>query len=53
MDDGRLGVEGTGSDADWWRVVVTASWLHLDACGTPVDLGDTTPPGPVRGHGDE
>jgi len=48
VDDGRLVVSGEGSDADWWRVVATACWLHLDASGTPADLGDTTPPGPDR-----
>ena len=53
VDDGRLMVEGEGSDADWWRVVATACWLHLDASGTPADLGDTTPPGPVRRLGAE
>ena len=51
--DGRLSVEGQGSDADWWRVAATACWLHLDASGTVVDLGDTTPPGPVRRLGAE
>ena len=44
----RLAVEGDGSDADWWRVVATAGWRHLDAPGTLADVGDTTPPGPVR-----
>jgi HAD superfamily hydrolase (TIGR01450 family) len=53
VEDGRLTVEGEGGDADWWRVVATASWLHLDASGTPVDLGDTAPPGPVRRLGAE
>lgn len=53
VDGGRLTVSGAGSDADWWRVVATACWLHLDATGTPVDLGDTTPPGPDRRLGAE
>ena len=53
VDDGRLTVSGDGTDADWWRVVATVSWQHLDASGTPVDLGDTTPPGPVRRLGAE
>lgn len=48
VENGRLAVGGEGSDADWWRVVATACWLHLDASGEPADLGDTTPPGPVR-----
>ncbi|MDI4643234.1 HAD-IIA family hydrolase [Rhodoblastus acidophilus] len=53
VEDGRLVVSGEGNDADWWRVVVTVSWQHLDASGSPVDLGDTTPPGPVRRLGAE
>jgi HAD superfamily hydrolase (TIGR01450 family) len=46
--DGRLEVRGEGSEADWWRVAATASWLHLDATGAPADVSDTAPPGPVR-----
>lgn len=53
VDDGRLTVSGDGTDADWWRVVATVCWQHLDASGSPVDLGDTTPPGPVRRLGAE
>lgn len=48
VDDGRLVVDGEGSDADWWRVAAVAGWRHLDATGTPADVTDTTPPGPVR-----
>lgn len=48
VEDGRLVVEGEGSDADWWRVAAVAGWRHLDATGTPADVTDTTPPGPVR-----
>lgn len=51
--DGRLAVEGEGSDADWWRVAAVAGWRHLDAAGTPVDVTDTTPPGPARQLGAE
>ena len=53
VDGGRLVVRGEGGEADWWRVAATACWLHLDASGTPVDLGDTTPPGPVRRPGSQ
>jgi glycerol 3-phosphatase-2 len=53
VDDGRLTVSGDGNDADWWRVVATVCWRHLDASGSPVDLGDTAPPGPVRSLGAE
>ena len=51
--DGRLTVEGEGSDADWWRVAATACWRHLDEVGKPADVSDTTPPGPVRQLGAE
>ena len=51
--DGRLEVDGAGSDADWWRVAATACWLHLDEAGEPADVTDTVPPGPVRGLGGE
>ena len=51
--DGALRVTGGGSDGDWWRVVATACWRHLDESGTPADITDTTPPGPVRNLGAE
>ena len=53
VEDGRLTVSGEGSDADWWRVAATAAWRHLDATGTPAEVADTTPPGPVRDLGAE
>jgi glycerol 3-phosphatase-2 len=34
--EGALSVEGTGAVDDWWRVVATAAWRHLDSAGTPV-----------------
>ena len=48
VEDGRLTVTGAGSDADWWRVVATAAWHHLDGTGRPVAIDDTVPPGPSR-----
>lgn len=51
--DGRLVVEGKGSDADWWRVAATACWRHLDDTGSVADVSDTLPPGPVRQLGAE
>ncbi len=51
--DGRLEVDGTGSDADWWRVAATACWLYLDHAGEPADVTDTVPPGPARRLGAE
>ncbi|WP_241005098.1 HAD-IIA family hydrolase [Nocardioides sp. zg-1228] len=53
VDRGRLSVSGEGSDADWWRVAATACWRHLDDSGSPADVTDTTPPGPVRRLGAE
>jgi HAD superfamily hydrolase (TIGR01450 family) len=53
VEDGRLTVEGEGSDANWWRVAATACWRHLDEVGHPADVSDTTPPGPVRRLGAE
>jgi HAD superfamily hydrolase (TIGR01450 family) len=46
--DGRMEVRGAGDEADWWRVAATAAWLHIDATGSPADVSDTTPPGPLR-----
>ena len=51
--EGRLEVTGDGEDADWWRVVATACWRHLDTTGGPADVADTVPPGPVRRLGAE
>ena len=44
-DEGRLRVEGGGSAADWWRVVATAAWDHLDETGQPVATDDVQLPG--------
>ncbi|SED16888.1 Haloacid Dehalogenase Superfamily Class (subfamily) IIA [Nocardioides exalbidus] len=53
VEDGRLKVSGAGGDADWWRTVATACWLHLDESGSVADISDTVPPGPVRRLGAE
>lgn len=53
VTDGRLVVTGDGEVADWWRVAVTACWVHLDATATAADVSDTSPPGPVRALGAE
>lgn len=45
VDDGRLVVSGEGEAGDWWRVVATAGWTHLDAAGEPVDTNGVTPGG--------
>ncbi|GAB2452496.1 HAD hydrolase-like protein [Nocardioides hungaricus] len=36
--DGRLDVAGDGAPDDWWRVVATCAWAHLDETGDPVHL---------------
>ncbi|NYE38189.1 HAD superfamily hydrolase (TIGR01450 family) [Nocardioides cavernae] len=51
--DGRLEVTGDGDVRDWWRVAATACWLRLDASGSPADVADARPPGPVRVLGAE
>jgi len=53
VEDGRLEVTGTGSDADWWRVAATVAWEHLDATGTAADVSATRVPGPRRRMGAE
>ena len=53
VEDGRLQLNGDGSDADWWRVAATVAWRHLDDTGDVVDVADTTPPGPDRRLGAE
>lgn len=35
---GELRVTGGGEPADWWRVVASAAWEHLDRAGEPVLL---------------
>jgi glycerol-1-phosphatase len=46
----RLGVVGSGSPDDWWRVVACAGWEFLDASGSAVDTTDLQAPSSV---GDE
>lgn len=48
VTDGRLEVSGDGAVADWWRVSVTACWLHLDETGETADVSGVVPPGPER-----
>jgi glycerol 3-phosphatase-2 len=43
---GVLEVDGSGSTADWWRVVAVTSWAHLDETGQPVDASAVTTPAP-------
>ena len=44
VDDGRLSVDGSGDPGDWWRVVASAAWTHLDATGERVDLSGVEVP---------
>ena len=44
VSDGALKVRGRGSVGDWWRVVATAAWTHLDTSGEPVRIEELTPP---------
>ena len=41
---GRLEVTGQGSAGDWWRVVATAAWHHLDQTGRPADCAQLAEP---------
>jgi HAD superfamily hydrolase (TIGR01450 family) len=43
---GRLVVDGHGSPGDWWRVVASAAWSHVDETGDVVDVADVRAPLP-------
>lgn len=43
-DRGHLEVSGDGSPDDWWRVAVTAAWLHADETGAPAIIERVTVP---------
>lgn len=45
VERGRLQVSGHGEDADWWRVAVSAAWVHADATGEICEVtGVDAPP---------
>ncbi len=46
VQSGRLVVDGDGSPGDWWRVVASAAWSHLDETGDVVDVADVRAPLP-------
>lgn len=48
---GALRVDGTGTVDDWWRVVATAGWRHLDDTDRPVDVSGIVLPGSVARDG--
>lgn len=41
---GSVKVEGDGEPADWWRVLASAAWAHLDATGQSVDVSAVAAP---------
>ncbi|GGR52684.1 HAD superfamily hydrolase (TIGR01450 family) [Nocardioides luteus] len=42
--DGELQVSGDGATDDWWRVVATSAWAHVDATGSVVSIGALAAP---------
>ena len=42
--NGRLEVDGSGADGDWWRVVAQAAWAYADGSGQHVDAAGVEPP---------
>jgi len=44
VEGGRLVVDGAGSVDDWWRVVATAGWAHLDETSEVADTQGAEPP---------
>lgn len=48
--DGALQVSGVGGPSDWWRVVATAAWRHLDESGAPARFDRLAPPGAEAGR---
>jgi glycerol 3-phosphatase-2 len=42
--EGRLTVTGAGAAGDWWRVVASAAWRHVDRGGAVPDLDGLAPP---------
>jgi len=46
-EDGHLEVHGDGGIDDWWRLVATAAWDHLDRVDKPVDVTALRPPSSV------
>ena len=44
VSDGGLEVEGDGSPDDWWAVVASAAWAHVDAGGPVPDTAGLVPP---------
>jgi HAD superfamily hydrolase (TIGR01450 family) len=51
VEDGRLEVSGAGVADDWWRVVATAAWQHLDRHGKAPDTEHLDPPETGRPDG--
>jgi glycerol 3-phosphatase-2 len=49
VDEGALVVDGSGEPGDWWRVVATAAWAHLDERGEVADPSGVRVPDQGRG----
>jgi glycerol 3-phosphatase-2 len=43
-DHSTVKMDGDGDPADWWRVLASAAWRHLDLTGASVDVSATAPP---------
>ncbi|HEU4515314.1 MAG TPA: HAD-IIA family hydrolase [Nocardioidaceae bacterium] len=43
-EHGAVKIEGEGEPADWWRVLASAAWAHLDDTGQSVDVSGVEPP---------
>lgn len=43
-EHGEVKVEGEGNSGDWWRVLASAAWAHLDETGQSVDVSGVEAP---------
>ena len=43
-EHGTVKLEGSGRPADWWRLLATLAWAHLDDTGQSVDVSGLMPP---------
>jgi HAD superfamily hydrolase (TIGR01450 family) len=47
VEGGRMRVTGDGEADDWWRVVASAGWDHLDTTGAVAAVDELRPPSSV------
>jgi HAD superfamily hydrolase (TIGR01450 family) len=52
VNGGALEVAGDGRTSDWWRVVATAAWQHLDETGSPATFERLAPAGAAGRRGE-